>query len=106
MRSELFARKSALEDAYAERHQEECERTTWCKSIAKERRTGYRVTHRLGKTPVPLKRGDRLLLLVEPKNAKLGRAGEIELVAATSTLLAAMAGASSVYQWNEVTPAK
>lgn len=81
------------------------ERTTWCKSIAKERRTGIRIVHRLGKTNFTPKRGDFLLLLVDPKKVKVAKAGEVVVVTTDSpSVVAATSKGKPVYRWNELTP--
>lgn len=81
------------------------ERTTWCKSLEKHRRAGWRITHHLGKVPLKIAAGDRLLLLTDATKIRRAKSGDTIVVDADSVLLAvrSMTGKPK-YRWNEVTP--
>jgi hypothetical protein len=80
------------------------ERTTWCKSIEKERRAGWRITHHLGKVATPLRAGDRVLLVADARKVKRNKVGDTVVVDAQSVLLAARSlDGRATYRWNEVT---
>jgi hypothetical protein len=78
------------------------EQTTWCRAIKQKRVSGFRATYRVGALPFEPTRGDRLLLLVEPKQIKLGKTGAIETALVDKPLVLQIDGRKSAWVWNDV----
>jgi hypothetical protein len=78
------------------------ERTTWCRAIEKGRSSGSRHTFVLGKLPFAPNKGDVVTVLVDPRQIRSGKQGEVEtLTVREAATVAIVSYRHDALRWNE-----